>query len=1333
MLTLKRDMAVRVSEFTFVLFLIYLFASWFLLAPPGEIGEAYAGQLEFDGVPVDITTAANEDLVLAPGSGGNSQVGTGTGTNTHATTNNDLHVTGVLEVDGASYFDSTVNLGDTTSDTITVSGYFGSSLIPSLDSTYDLGSASLAWRCLYADIISGVNTSLALNPPSGYSLTGSVTKSASAGNEVAYDYAAIIDKAAGNYTGIKLNLTQTSASGPATANFLFDLQLGGVSMFNVDAAGNVIAVGTITGSGAAINGTTSHTFTVNSNNDNALTTLRLGGSGGSNGQLTTASGNLVIDSNGGTVDINDGTLDLSTQTVDVALNDAVDSLNIDADTLSVDALNNRVGIGTSAPGNQLHVSDPTGAIEVAKFEGINSTAIRIDAPVGANTSTTRNYVGGTLSSEAGYSPVVPGSGYYISMSGTRRLTLDSNGYLGLGDTTPVANLVVGSDAGAAVAGAGDAYIQNDLEVDGTLYAASAAIAGTSSDTFTIDTDNSSATPTLTFGNGGNPFITTPAGNLNLQPASAVIVRDATAPAPAKATAAGSLFVENIFENTGIAYHYDDITLYDKKSFAVISSLSGAPDYAHSIYMSQSDNIMQFKEWDTFKFTNTSANVDLITLTPTAGMTLLNEDVVDNAVSDILKIEHSTTNVPAAGIGTGLAYYVEDAGNLQKHGSIDTVLTAVTQGSENADMIFKISQAGVLSELMRLNSASDRVDISGDLNVTGTISGALSSSGTASDTWEVNTDGNSVTINSAGQTSDHSYTFPDVSGKVLTTNMSDAIVAVTLNNAVNALNFDADTLTIDASNNRVGINTGNPGAQLEVVGALKVVTGSENMFCAAAAGPYFYIQAKDVAGTDYTRVGGWSSTATATNLVLQPAGGNIGIGGTFDGNPTTLAPSYMVSLDGQAGRTIGMERHQAAGQAGNDLTVQSGGAYATGSDLDGGNLVLKAGTATGSGASAIMFQAAKAGAAGAADNDPATKAIIAGTSMTFSPHGAAAGNTLELRFNELAAGGVNYVGFKAPDAIGSDLIWTLPGVDGSSGHVLKTDGLGTLSFGAVGGSTAITGTTNDTFEVNTDGNSVTVSSAGQTGDRVFTFPDATGQVLTNNMPADVAVALGGGVDALNFDSNTLSIDANNNRVGIGNAAPEAALDVSGQGYFNSNIIARSGVLVFPAMTGFIGGYDSAGDRAFFFSGVTNGTGGVISRKPAIFDYGTFGFTRDGGLNYDLFISSAGYVGMGDATPAANLVVGDDTGAVVSGAGSAYIQNDLEVDGTLYAAASGLTGTTSRTFTVNSDNTTGEVAEVIFGGAGAGSGKISTTVGNLNIDSAGGTVDINDGIIDLSTQT
>ncbi|MFA5148878.1 MAG: hypothetical protein WC491_07125, partial [Candidatus Omnitrophota bacterium] len=478
-----------------------------------------------------------------------------------------------------------------------------------------------------------------------------------------------------------------------------------------------------------------------------------------------------------------------------------------------------------------------------------------------------------------------------------------------------------------------------------------------------------------------------------------------------------------------------------------------------------------------------------------------------------------------------------------------------------------------------------------------------------------------------------------------------------------------------------------------------------------------------------------------NLLLQPAGGNIGIGGTFDGNPTTLAPSYMISLDGQAGRTVGMERNQAAGQTGNDFTVQAGGAYATGSDLNGGNLILKAGTATGAGASAIMFQTAKAGAAGAADNDPATKAIIAGTSMTLSPHGTAAGNTLELRFNELAAGGVNYVGFKAPDAIGSDLIWTLPAVDGSPGNVLKTDGSGTLSFGAVGGSTAITGTTNDTFEVNSDGNSVTISSAGQTSDHVFTFPDATGQVLTNNMPADAAVALGGGVDALNFDSNTLSIDASSHRVGIGTASPQYNLDVVESARINNTAGAASLMLT------------GTGDAyAYSFVNLLNDTGNkswnIQHRKAAGFVDDFIIEEYDGAAYSQRFIMRpGGIVGIGttdfDGAPAlghltvkgttndgtTNIFVGRDSDEV----NVAYLDTDgnLTLSGFISASASSLSGTTADTFTVNSDGTA-VASTLALGIAGTTGGSITTGAGNLAIDSAGGTIDINDGTIDLSTQ-
>lgn len=75
------------------------------------------------------------------------------------------------------------------------------------------------------------------------------------------------------------------------------------------------------------------------------------------------------------------------------------------------------------------------------------------------------------------------------------------------------------------------------------------------------------------------------------------------------------------------------------------------------------------------------------------------------------------------------------------------------------------------------------------------------------------------------------------------------------------------------------------------------------------------------------------------------------------------------------------------------------------------------------------------------------------------------------------------------------------------------------------------------------NAVAVFSAAQTLTCFSTFT-WNGTTLTMpatwSLPADTTVALGGGVNGINFDSNTLSIDATNNRIGIGTAAPTAIM-------------------------------------------------------------------------------------------------------------------------------------------------------------------------------------------------
>lgn len=53
------------------------------------------------------------------------------------------------------------------------------------------------------------------------------------------------------------------------------------------------------------------------------------------------------------------------------------------------------------------------------------------------------------------------------------------------------------------------------------------------------------------------------------------------------------------------------------------------------------------------------------------------------------------------------------------------------------------------------------------------------------------------------------------------------------------------------------------------------------------------------------------------------------------------------------------------------------------------------------------------------------------------------NQSNLRFGD--ADDSNYVAFRSPTTVASDVTWTLPGVDGTGGYVLTTDGSGTLSW------------------------------------------------------------------------------------------------------------------------------------------------------------------------------------------------------------------------------------------------------------------------------------------------
>jgi hypothetical protein len=79
-------------------------------------------------------------------------------------------------------------------------------------------------------------------------------------------------------------------------------------------------------------------------------------------------------------------------------------------------------------------------------------------------------------------------------------------------------------------------------------------------------------------------------------------------------------------------------------------------------------------------------------------------------------------------------------------------------------------------------------------------------------------------------------------------------------------------------------------------------------------------------------------------------------------------------------------------------------------------------------------------------------------------------------NFLDSDNSNYVGLKAPAVVASNIEFTLPGTDGTSNQVLKTNGSGVLSFGGLEGSMSGNITGNNTYAI-TGLEQITVKSLG----------------------------------------------------------------------------------------------------------------------------------------------------------------------------------------------------------------------------------------------------------------
>lgn len=80
-----------------------------------------------------------------------------------------------------------------------------------------------------------------------------------------------------------------------------------------------------------------------------------------------------------------------------------------------------------------------------------------------------------------------------------------------------------------------------------------------------------------------------------------------------------------------------------------------------------------------------------------------------------------------------------------------------------------------------------------------------------------------------------------------------------------------------------------------------------------------------------------------------------------------------------------------------------------------------------------------------ERDDVAQVAIA-SPLVVEPYGTLTTQTGEIRLKELAVGGANYVGFRAPDEVLGNQVWTLPSQDGDYGQFLQTLGNDRLQWG-----------------------------------------------------------------------------------------------------------------------------------------------------------------------------------------------------------------------------------------------------------------------------------------------
>jgi hypothetical protein len=323
--------------------------------------------------------------------------------------------------------------------------------------------------------------------------------------------------------------------------------------------------------------------------------------------------------------------------------------------------------------------------------------------------------------------------------------------------------------------------------------------------------------------------------------------------------------------------------------------------------------------------------------------------------------------------------------------------------------------------------------------------------------------------------------------------------------------------------------------------------------------------------------------------------------------------------------------------------------------------------------------------------PVINTATAGTSFTLLSQG-------ELRLGDSDSS--NYVGFKSPSTVGTNLIFTLPSSDGSAGQALVTDASGKLSFAAAGATiTSDTSTNTDFLLYFASTTSGALTAVKQ--DSGLIYNPSTGTLTS-------AEFVGGGVGLTGLNGSNISS-------GTVAAARVATL--------NQNTTGTSGGLssaVTVSLTGAVTGsatFTNAGDTASITTTATSDP--TITLTGAVTGSGTM--TNLGDVSFATTATSDPTITLGgDLTGSVtltNLASGTLTATIAANA----VALGTDTTGNYVAAGAvsgtGLSGSSSSeggTFTVTSNATSANTASTII--ARDGSGNFSAGVATLTATAA-----------------